>query len=180
MEDLEQKPENWNLRAYGFNPQTMRYESVPFPQREMFVCTMYLWGDREEHSYVFGVWEDMIKAITAMLKEEFSRGGKYTGELIGINLDTQEKRTIVSENREPNNTEIGDRKDKLPIDNGEKKMYNKGTAKELDKDKQVTSTSTSTLKYSGENFNFVYHYQIDSVLTYIFTTTNSKGEKKNV
>ena len=49
---------------------------------ELYVVTMYRWGDREKHSYVLGVFANAVVATRHCAEEEIFRGGKYTGEIL--------------------------------------------------------------------------------------------------
>lgn len=35
------------------------------------------WGDPEKHTYVVGVFDDVVRAYRAAIAEEYWRGGKY-------------------------------------------------------------------------------------------------------
>lgn len=56
-------------------------------KKEVYVVTMYRWANRENHSYVLGVWNKKFQAMKAATEEEQRRGGKYTAEIIEANLD---------------------------------------------------------------------------------------------
>lgn len=47
----------------------------------VYVVTMYRYGDREKHSYVYGVFSDQEIAQRHGYDEEFVRGGKYKAEV---------------------------------------------------------------------------------------------------
>lgn len=47
----------------------------------VYVVTMYRYGDREKHSYVYGVFSDPYLARRSGDDEEFVRGGKYKAEV---------------------------------------------------------------------------------------------------
>jgi len=65
-------------------------------QDEFFVVTAYRWGDKENHSYVVGVFDDVNDANFAAEKERDHRGGKYECEVVLMTLnDTTKKRTII-------------------------------------------------------------------------------------
>ena len=53
----------------------------------VYVVTMYRWGNRENHSYVVGVYSSNESAIEAAKCEANSRGGKYEAEILRIPLD---------------------------------------------------------------------------------------------
>lgn len=56
---------------------------------EVFVTTMYRWGDREAHSYIVGVFSSEQLALAAGKREAKNRGGKYspTVERLGLDQD---------------------------------------------------------------------------------------------
>ena len=55
---------------------------------EVYTVTMYRWGSREDHSYVFGVYDDEMLALKAAEKEQMYRGGnKYFPEVIKYELN---------------------------------------------------------------------------------------------
>ena len=47
----------------------------------VYVVTMYRYGDREKHSYVYGVFSDKELAQRSGYDEEFVRWGKYKAEV---------------------------------------------------------------------------------------------------
>ena len=44
---------------------------------KVYVVTMYRWGNKEDHSYIIGVFSDWDKAFKYGVLEEQWRGGKY-------------------------------------------------------------------------------------------------------
>ena len=44
---------------------------------QYFVVEALRWGDREQHSYVVGVYDNLQDACEASVVEELWRGGKY-------------------------------------------------------------------------------------------------------
>jgi len=56
-------------------------------KNKYYVVTMYRWGNRENHSYVIGVFSTKTRAIKAGATEECWRGNKYIPEVIEFNLD---------------------------------------------------------------------------------------------
>lgn len=65
-------------------------------ENELFVVTMYRWGERENHSYVLGVFDDKEKADSAGTNESEQRDGKYDMEIIRFKLnDTTKPEKIV-------------------------------------------------------------------------------------
>ena len=55
---------------------------------QVFVCTMYRFGDRERHSYVVGVYTSIDHAKLAGACEKSWRGGKYEYEVRDFELDS--------------------------------------------------------------------------------------------
>lgn len=47
----------------------------------LYVVEALRWGDRENHSYVVGVYADMDQAYKASQAEQCWRGGKYSCEI---------------------------------------------------------------------------------------------------
>lgn len=57
-------------------------------KQQVYVVTMYRWGDRTKHSYVIGVFSTKTKSEKAGLKEKEERGGnKYYPETIEMQID---------------------------------------------------------------------------------------------
>ena len=54
---------------------------------QVYVVTMYRWGDRDNHSYVVGAYTTEEKATEAGLQEEQCRGGKYAHEIVSCRID---------------------------------------------------------------------------------------------
>jgi hypothetical protein len=57
----------------------------------IFVCTAYRWGDKENHSYVVGAFDNLEIAIEAAIAERSWRGGKYECEVVSMNLNDARK-----------------------------------------------------------------------------------------
>lgn len=57
----------------------------------IFVCTAYRWGDREKHSYVVGVFDDLERAIHYAKAEKEWRGNKYECEIISMPLNASKQ-----------------------------------------------------------------------------------------
>ena len=53
----------------------------------IYVVTMYRYGDREKHSYVLGVYSKSDSAISCGELEELWRGDKYESEVLEFPLD---------------------------------------------------------------------------------------------
>ena len=53
----------------------------------LFVVTMYRWGDPEQHSYVIGAFTSRLRAEYAIKDEREYRGGKYEGSIRELVLD---------------------------------------------------------------------------------------------
>ena len=56
----------------------------------VYTVIMYRYADREKHSYVIGVYSNPDKAMNIGLIEESWRGGKYTCEVLGFDLDSED------------------------------------------------------------------------------------------
>ena len=54
---------------------------------KIYVVTAYRWGDREEHSYVVGVFDNEENAIKQAKLETEWRGGKYECEVRSMELN---------------------------------------------------------------------------------------------
>ena len=55
--------------------------------KTIYVVQAYRWGNRENHSYVVGVYDTKEQAIIAADKEEESRGIKYNCAIISTSLN---------------------------------------------------------------------------------------------
>lgn len=53
---------------------------------EVYVTTMYRWGDRESHSYLVGIFKSGKAALFAARREEDNRGGKYLAMVEAVEL----------------------------------------------------------------------------------------------
>lgn len=60
---------------------------MPKNSNLVYVVTMYRWGERENHSYVLGVFTKKHKAIKAADEEELCRGTKYSAEILRTPLN---------------------------------------------------------------------------------------------
>lgn len=56
---------------------------------EIYVVTMYRWGEKSKHSYLLGVYTKKHKAKKEAEEEEKYRGGKYEAEIAITKLDTK-------------------------------------------------------------------------------------------
>lgn len=68
-------------------------------KRRMYVVTMYRYGDRENHSYVLGVYTSIARAVVAAANEESHRGGnKYFSEVLEfpVNGRRMDHRAIIT------------------------------------------------------------------------------------
>ena len=52
-----------------------------------YVVEALRWGDRENHSYVVGVYDTMKLALVAKATEEAWRGGKYHCDITKISIN---------------------------------------------------------------------------------------------
>ena len=51
-------------------------------KRKIYTVHAYRWGDKQLHSYLFGVYSKKHAALNAAEEETEYRGGKYTCEVI--------------------------------------------------------------------------------------------------
>ncbi len=56
----------------------------------VFVITAYRWGNRDNHSYVVGVFSSMKLAKARAYDEEKDRGGKYKCHIVRTQIDQNE------------------------------------------------------------------------------------------
>lgn len=72
----------------------------------VYVVTMYRWGDRENHSYVHGVFSKKKKALDeAQAEKEYRGGNKYYPEVLEMDLnDPQYKKTVLELEANPDFT----------------------------------------------------------------------------
>lgn len=56
-------------------------------KEKFYVVTMYRWGDRENHSYVIGIFNEKHIAIKTGKKEQEYRGGKYSPEVLEFDIN---------------------------------------------------------------------------------------------
>lgn len=63
---------------------------------KVFNVHAYRFGDRERHSYLVGIYSTKAKAKRASKQEETIRGGnKYRCEIIEIELDNENNRSLI-------------------------------------------------------------------------------------
>jgi NTP pyrophosphatase (non-canonical NTP hydrolase) len=55
----------------------------------VYIVQAYRWGDRDSHSYTVGVFSNEHQAVSAAGIEEAYRGGKYTCEVLGWDLNSR-------------------------------------------------------------------------------------------
>lgn len=55
---------------------------------ELFIVHAFRYGDRERHSYIVGVYDDVYSAHQAAIAEEYWRGGKYECDVEEFQLNT--------------------------------------------------------------------------------------------
>ena len=69
--------------------------------KDVFVVEALRWGDREDHTYVVGVFDNIHDACEACVVEEMWRGGKYEcfiNDCNEMNIEIQEqKKTLLDE-----------------------------------------------------------------------------------
>ena len=65
----------------------------------VYITTMYRWADRENHSYVLGVYDSEELARKNAEEEEVDRGGKYSAEIIlyAVNDGSAKTRKLIKE-----------------------------------------------------------------------------------
>ena len=56
---------------------------------KVYTAHAYRFGDREKHSYIVGVYSLPEKALKEAELEEFNREGKYTCEVIELEIDSR-------------------------------------------------------------------------------------------
>lgn len=70
----------------------------PNKPRLVYIVTMYRFGDRENHSYVLGVYSKKEKAILeANDEKEFRGGNKYYPEILELDLNDDKHKSTVLE-----------------------------------------------------------------------------------
>jgi hypothetical protein len=57
---------------------------------KVYTVDAFRWGDRENHSYLVGVYSTKEKAEKAARQEEVYRGGKYECEILEWDIDNKE------------------------------------------------------------------------------------------
>jgi hypothetical protein len=88
---MEELAENGRL-----NKRISTLESRLRGVQEVYVVTMYRFGDHERHSYVLGVFNDEEKAQAEATAEQENRGGnKYYAEIISVKVNELKKREII-------------------------------------------------------------------------------------
>ena len=63
--------------------------------KDVFVVEALRWGDRDDHSYVVGVFDNLHDACEACVVEEMWRGGKYEcfiNDCNEMNIEIQEQK----------------------------------------------------------------------------------------
>lgn len=63
--------------------------------KDVFVVEALRWGDREDHTYVVGVFDNLHDACEACVVEEMWRGGKYEcfiNDCNEMNIEIQEQK----------------------------------------------------------------------------------------
>jgi hypothetical protein len=74
-----------SLAARALCPDCREYKASK--AKEMYVVTMYRYGDREKHSYVLGVYSTSELAWAHGVTEVAWRGGKYEPEVLKCEVD---------------------------------------------------------------------------------------------
>ena len=62
---------------------------------KIYVVTMYMWGDRDLHSYVVYAGFDRTKAYDTSKEEYEHRGHKYDPEIIEFTPDVPETKKVI-------------------------------------------------------------------------------------
>jgi len=57
-------------------------------KKTVYVVTSYRWGNREDHSYILGVFSKKAQAIKCADSHVMYRGGKYYPEVDAVTLDS--------------------------------------------------------------------------------------------
>ena len=71
--------------------------------KDVFVVEALRWGDREDHSYVVGVYDNLRDACEASVVEELWRGGKYEcfiNDCNEMNIEIQEQKESLLDERD--------------------------------------------------------------------------------
>jgi Lar family restriction alleviation protein len=85
MTSKEKVDRKWNTR-------TIKNKT----QNSLYVVTMYRWGNRENHSYVLGMYDDENTAKQEAEKEIVNRDNKYFPEILQIPINkTKGERKII-------------------------------------------------------------------------------------
>lgn len=63
-------------------------------KQTVYTVTAYKYGDRGLHSYIVGVFVKKHAALSASEEEENDRGGKYTCEVLGWELNNNTSKII--------------------------------------------------------------------------------------
>lgn len=90
----KQKPLSEVTKATYFPRQLTEKEINEFcgyKDMKVFVVTAYRFGDREKHSYVVGVFDDLERAIHHAKAEREWRAGKYECEVISMPLNASKQ-----------------------------------------------------------------------------------------
>lgn len=61
---------------------------------KLYVVTMHRWGDEESHSYVEGVFTDVVDALKCGYAERAYRGCKYEPKITEIFLNGQSEGSL--------------------------------------------------------------------------------------
>ena len=84
--------------------------------KDVFVVEALRWGDREDHTYVVGVFDNLHDACEACVIEELWRGGKYecfinVSNEMNIELQEQKEELLSERDVEEFNLEVQKRVD---------------------------------------------------------------------
>lgn len=62
---------------------------------KLYVVTMYRWGNRDNHSYFLGAFDNKATAKEEWEKEEINRGGKYYAEVIETEINDLNHKILI-------------------------------------------------------------------------------------
>ena len=65
-------------------------------KNKIYTVTAYRWGDRDEHSYSHGVFNNKANALKEAEDHKAYRGGKYECEVLEWDVNSIEPKTILA------------------------------------------------------------------------------------
>ena len=57
---------------------------------KIYSVTAYRWGNRENHSYIVGLYDNLSTATCVAKAEEYDRGGKYECEVLAHKVNNDD------------------------------------------------------------------------------------------